>query len=445
MNLMGMTAVELGKAIKDGQVSVVEATQACLDSIEACEKDYNSFVTVDREGALAQAEKVQKKIDAGELNGPLAGVPIAIKDNMCQEGVQTSCSSKILSNFVPTYTAEAVVKLKEAGAVIVGHTNMDEFAMGSTTETSYFGETRNPWDTNRVPGGSSGGSAAAVAGEEVPCALGSDTGGSIRQPASFCGVTGIKPTYGRVSRYGLIAYGSSLDQIGPLAKNVEDCATILEIISQYDKKDSTSVNRDDNDFTRALVDDVKGLKIGLPRDYFTEGLEPEIKEAVYGVAEALKAKGAIVEEFDLGMVEYAIPAYYIIASAEASSNLERFDGVKYGYRTPEYTDLHNMYKKSRSEGFGPEVKRRIMLGSFVLSSGYYDAYYVKALKAKALIKQAYDKAFEKYDIILGPVAPTTALKMGESLSDPIKMYLGDVYTVPVNLARTSGNITSMWN
>ena len=434
MNLMGMTAVELGKAIKDGQVSVVEATQACLDSIEACEKDYNSFVTVDREGALAQAEEVQKKIDAGELNGPLAGVPIAIKDNMCQEGVQTSCSSKILSNFVPTYTAEAVVKLKEAGAVIVGHTNMDEFAMGSTTETSYFGETRNPWDTNRVPGGSSGVSAAAVAGEEVPCALGSDTGGSIRQPASFCGVTGIKPTYGRVSRYGLIAYGSSLDQIGPLAKNVEDCATILEIISQYDKKDSTSVNRDDNDFTRALVDDVKGLKIGLPRDYFTEGLEPEIKEAVYGVAEALKAKGAIVEEFDLGMVEYAIPAYYIIASAEASSNLERFDGVKYGYRTPEYTDLHNMYKKSRSEGFGPEVKRRIMLGSFVLSSGYYDAYYVKALKAKALIKQAYDKAFEKYDIILGPVAPTTALKMGESLSDPIKMYLGDVYTVPVNLA-----------
>jgi aspartyl-tRNA(Asn)/glutamyl-tRNA(Gln) amidotransferase subunit A len=438
VNLMGMTAVELGKAIKDGQVSVVEATQACLDSIEACEKDYNSFVTVDREGALAQAEEVQKKIDAGELSGPLAGVPIAIKDNMCQEGVQTSCSSKILSNFVPTYTAEAVVKLKEAGAVIVGHTNMDEFAMGSTTETSYFGETRNPWDTDRVPGGSSGGSAAAVAGEEVPCALGSDTGGSIRQPASFCGVTGIKPTYGRVSRYGLIAYGSSLDQIGPLAKNVEDCATILEIISQYDKKDSTSVNRDDNDFTSALVDDVKGLKIGLPRDYFTEGLEPEIKEAIYGVAEALKAKGAIVEEFDLGMVEYAIPAYYIIASAEASSNLERFDGVKYGYRTSEYTDLHNMYKKSRSEGFGPEVKRRIMLGSFVLSSGYYDAYYVKALKAKALIKQAYDKAFEKYDIILGPVAPTTALKMGESLSDPIKMYLGDVYTVPVNLAGLPG-------
>lgn len=345
---------------------------------------------------------------------------------------------KILSNFVPTYTSEAVEKLIEAGMVIVGKTNMDEFAMGSTTETSYYGETKNPWDKNKVPGGSSGGSAAAVAAEEVVCALGSDTGGSIRQPASFCGVTGIKPTYGRVSRYGLIAYGSSLDQIGPLAKDVTDCAALLEIISQYDKKDSTSVNRDDNDFTGALVDDVKGLKIGLPRDYFSEGLDPDIKDAVYAAAKKLEEKGAIVEEFDLGMVEYTIPTYYIIAAAEASSNLERFDGVKYGYRTDSYTDLHNMYKKSRSEGFGPEVKRRIMLGSFVLSSGYYDAYYVKALKAKALIKQAYDKAFEKYDIILGPVAPTTALKMGESLSDPIKMYLGDVYTVPVNLAGLPG-------
>ena len=365
-------------------------------------------------------------------------MPVAIKDNMCLNGMLTTCSSKILSNFVPTYTSEAVEKLIEAGMVIVGKTNMDEFAMGSTTETSYYGETKNPWDKNKVPGGSSGGSAAAVAAEEVVCALGSDTGGSIRQPASFCGVTGIKPTYGRVSRYGLIAYGSSLDQIGPLAKDVTDCAALLEIISQYDRKDSTSVNRDDNDFTGALVDDVKGLKIGLPRDYFSEGLDPDIKDAVYAAAKKLEEKGAIVEEFDLGMVEYTIPTYYIIAAAEASSNLERFDGVKYGYRTDSYTDLHNMYKKSRSEGFGPEVKRRIMLGSFVLSSGYYDAYYVKALKAKALIKQAYDKAFEKYDIILGPVAPTTALKMGESLSDPIKMYLGDVYTVPVNLAGLPG-------
>ena len=436
---MSLTAVTLGKKIKAGDVSVAEAAKACMDSIERYDSEYNCFVTVaDREGVMKQAEEIQKKIDNGELTGPLAGVPVAIKDNMCLNGMLTTCSSKILSNFVPTYTSEAVEKLIEAGMVIVGKTNMDEFAMGSTTETSYYGETKNPWDKNKVPGGSSGGSAAAVAAEEVVCALGSDTGGSIRQPASFCGVTGIKPTYGRVSRYGLIAYGSSRDQIGPLAKDVTDCAALLEIISQYDKKDSTSVNRDDNDFTGALVDDVKGLKIGLPRDYFSEGLDPDIKDAVYAAAKKLEEKGAIVEEFDLGMVEYTIPAYYIIAAAEASSNLERFDGVKYGYRTDSYTDLHNMYKKSRSEGFGPEVKRRIMLGSFVLSSGYYDAYYVKALKAKALIKQAYDKAFEKYDIILGPVAPTTALKMGESLSDPIKMYLGDVYTVPVNLAGLPG-------
>lgn len=436
---MSLTAVTLGKKIKAGEVSVAEAAKACMDSIERYDSEYNCFVTVaDREGVMKQAEEIQKKIDNGELTGPLAGVPVAIKDNMCLNGMLTTCSSKILSNFVPTYTSEAVEKLIEAGMVIVGKTNMDEFAMGSTTETSYYGETKNPWDKNKVPGGSSGGSAAAVAAEEVVCALGSDTGGSIRQPASFCGVTGIKPTYGRVSRYGLIAYGSSLDQIGPLAKDVTDCAALLEIISQYDRKDSTSVNRDDNDFTGALVDDVKGLKIGLPRDYFSEGLDPDIKNAVYAAAKKLEEKGAIVEEFDLGMVEYTIPTYYIIAAAEASSNLERFDGVKYGYRTDSYTDLHNMYKKSRSEGFGPEVKRRIMLGSFVLSSGYYDAYYVKALKAKALIKQAYDKAFEKYDIILGPVAPTTALKMGESLSDPIKMYLGDVYTVPVNLAGLPG-------
>lgn len=438
MDLMSMTAVELGKKIASGEVTSVEATQAALDRMEKLEQEYNCFVTIDREGALAQAEAVQKRISAGELKGPLAGVPVAIKDNMCIEGMLTTCSSKILSNFKPTYTAEAVVQLQKAGAVIVGKTNMDEFAMGSTTETSYYGETKNPWDSSRVPGGSSGGSAAAVAAEEVPYALGSDTGGSIRQPAAFCGVTGIKPTYGRVSRYGLIAYGSSLDQIGPLAKDVTDCATVLEIISTHDSKDSTSVDRADTDFTAALVNDVKGMKIGIPRDYFGEGIEPEVKEQVLAAAKALEAQGAIVEEFDLSLVEYAIPAYYIIASAEASSNLERFDGVKYGYRTAEYTDLHNMYKKTRSEGFGPEVKRRIMLGSFVLSSGYYDAYYIKALRTKALIKQAFDKAFERYDVILGPVAPTTALKLGESLSDPLKMYLGDIYTVSVNLAGLPG-------
>lgn len=438
MDIMKLTAVELGEKIKEKEISVVEATTAFLDRIEKLEGDINAFVTVDREGALKQAEVIQKKIDAGELTGPLAGVPVAIKDNMCIDGMLTTCSSKILGNFVPTYTATAVEKLIEAGAVIVGKTNMDEFAMGSTTETSYFGITKNPWDFGKVPGGSSGGSAAAVAASEIPYALGSDTGGSIRQPAAFCGVTGIKPTYGRVSRYGLIAYGSSLDQIGPLAKDVTDCATILEAICAHDSKDSTSYADAADDFTSALVDDVKGMKIGIPRDYFASGIDEDVKANVLAAAKVLEEKGAIVEEFDLGMVEYAIPAYYIIASAEASSNLERFDGVKYGYRTEEYRDLHNMYKKSRSEGFGPEVKRRIMLGSFVLSSGYYDAYYVKALKTKALIKKAFDDAFAKYDVILGPCAPTTALKCGESLSDPIKMYLGDIYTVSVNLAGLPG-------
>ena len=438
MDMMSLTAVELGKKIASGEISVAEATQASLDRIKKLEEDYHSFVTVDEQGALKQAEIIQKKIKDGELTGPLAGVPVAIKDNMCIDGMLTTCSSKILYNFKPTFTAEAVVQLQKAGAVIVGKTNMDEFAMGSTTETSYFGVTKNPWDLERVPGGSSGGSAASVSAEEVPYALGSDTGGSIRQPAAFCGVTGIKPTYGRVSRYGLIAYGSSLDQIGPLAKDVTDCATVLEVISTHDKKDSTSVNRKDTDFTAALVDDVAGMKIGIPRDYFGAGIDSEVKEQVLAAAKTLEEKGAIVEEFDLSLVEYAIPAYYIIASAEASSNLERFDGVKYGYRTESYTDLHNMYKKTRSEGFGAEVKRRIMLGSFVLSSGYYDAYYIKALRTKALIKQAFDKAFEAYDVILGPVAPTTALKLGESLSDPLKMYLGDIYTVSVNLAGLPG-------
>ena len=447
MDISKLTAVELGKKIKSGELKVVDVTKAYLDRIEKLENDINAFVTVDSENAMEQAEEIQRKIDAGELSSPLAGVPVAIKDNMCTKGLLTSCSSKILSNFIPTYTAEAVLALKAAGAVIIGKTNMDEFAMGSTSETSYYGATKNPWDLNRVPGGSSGGSAAAVAAELAPYALGSDTGGSIRQPAAFCGVTGIKPTYGRVSRYGLIAYGSSLDQIGPIAKDVTDCATILEIICGHDPKDSTSYNENitgdgitdkGSDFTSALVDDVKGMKIGIPRDYFGEGIDEDVKRNVLAAADLLREKGASVEEFDLGMVEYAIPAYYIIASAEASSNLERFDGVKYGYRTAEYTDLHNMYKKSRSEGFGPEVQRRIMLGSFVLSSGYYDAYYVKALKTKALIKKAFDDAFAKYDVILGPVAPTTAPQIGESLSDPLKMYLGDIYTVSVNLAGIPG-------
>lgn len=436
---MSLTAVELGRKIKSGEVTAAEAAKAALAAVRAREEQINGFVTVlDESAILKRADEVQALIDSGELTGPLAGVPVAIKDNMCTKGILTTCASKILYNFIPTYTATAVENLEKAGAVIIGKTNMDEFAMGSTTETSAFGETKNPWNTEHVPGGSSGGSCAAVAAEEIPYALGSDTGGSIRQPSSFCGVTGIKPTYGTVSRYGLIAYGSSLDQIGPIAKDVTDCATILEVISSYDSRDSTSVQRDDLKFTEALADDVQGMRIGIPRDYFGEGLDAEVRAAVLAAAKALEAKGAVVEEFDLGLVEYAIPAYYVIACAEASSNLSRFDGVKYGYRTAEYDGLHNMYKKSRSEGFGAEVKRRIMLGSFVLSSGYYDAYYLKALRVKALIKKAFDEAFAKYDVILGPAAPTTAPKLGESLSDPIRMYLGDIYTISVNLAGLPG-------
>lgn len=438
MEIQKLTAVSLGKKIKEKEISVREALDAVFAQIDQTEDRYHAYVTLDKEGAYKQADAVQEKIDKGELTGALAGVPVAIKDNMCTKGLLTTCSSKILKNYIPTYTASAVQNLTDAGCVIIGKTNMDEFAMGSTTETSYYGVTRNPHNPDHVPGGSSGGSAAAVALNECFFALGSDTGGSIRQPSAFCGITGMKPTYGTVSRYGLIAYGSSLDQIGPMTKNVTDCAAVLETIASYDKKDSTSMKREEYDFTSALVRDVKGLRIGLPKDYFGDGLDSEVKAAIFKAAETFKRMGAIVEEFDLGLVQYAIPAYYIIASAEASSNLERFDGVKYGYRTKEYGDLHSMYKKTRSEGFGSEVKRRIMLGSFVLSSGYYDAYYLKALKTKALIKQEFDKAFEKYDIILAPAAPTTAPLLGSSLQDPIKMYLSDIYTISANLAGIPG-------
>ena len=438
MSILDLTALELGKKIKAGEITSPQATEAVIKQIKAVEEQVHSYVTLDEEGAMKRAKEVQAQIEAGTLTGPLAGVPAAIKDNMCTKGMRTTCSSKILENFVPTYTAEAVLNLEKAGAVILGKTNMDEFAMGSTTETSAYGVTRNPWNTEHVPGGSSGGSCAAVAANECFYALGSDTGGSIRQPSSFCGVTGIKPTYGTVSRYGLIAYGSSLDQIGPVAKDVSDCAAILEAISSHDLKDSTSMARTDCDFTSALKDDVKGMKIGIPSSYFGEGLDEEVKAAILKAADILKEKGAVVETFDLGLVDYAIPAYYVIASAEASSNLSRFDGVKYGYRTKEYEGLHNMYKKTRSEGFGPEVKRRIMLGSFVLSSGYYDAYYLKALRTKTLIKKEFDKAFAKYDLILAPASPDTAPKLGASLSDPLKMYLGDIYTISVNLAGLPG-------
>lgn len=433
-----LSAVALGRKIKEKEVSVKEALDACFAAIDKKDEEVHAYITVDKDAAYKRAEDVQKKIDAGELKSPLAGVPAAIKDNMCTKDLKTTCASKILYNFVPTFSATAVENLENAGSIVLGKTNMDEFAMGSTTETSAFGVTRNPRNTAHVPGGSSGGSAAAVAADECAFALGSDTGGSIRQPAGYCGVVGMKPTYGTVSRYGLVAYGSSLDQIGPLAKSTEDIAVILEAIASHDKKDSTSLDRKDTDFTSALKEDVKGMKIGLPRDYFGDGLDPEVAAAVKKAAEDLKAAGAEVEEFDLKLVKYAIPAYYTIADAEASSNLERFDGIKYGYRTDNFTDLHDLYKKTRSEGFGPEVQRRIMLGSFVLSSGYYDAYYLKALKVKALIKQAFDEAFAKYDFILGPVAPTTAPELGKSLSDPMKMYLGDIYTISVNLAGLPG-------
>lgn len=448
MELLSLSAAELGRAIQEGRTTAVEVTQAVLNQIEKTESQYHCYVTVDREGALKRAEEVQRRIETGELTGPLAGVPMAVKDNLCTKGLPTTCSSRILEGFVPTYSAEAVRNLEKAGAVLIGKTNMDEFAMGSTTETSAYGPTRNPHNPEHVPGGSSGGSAAAVAAGECFFALGSDTGGSIRQPASHCGVVGMKPTYGTVSRFGLVAYASSLDQIGPLCRTVEDCAMILEILASRDTeekqtvKDSTWMDRADTNFTAALTADVKGMRIGIPKAYIPEctardgegGIDPQVREAVLRAAEVLRERGALVEEFDLDLVEYAIPAYYTIAAAEASSNLERFDGVKYGYRAEGVEELHQMYKKTRSAGFGPEVKRRIMLGSFVLSSGYYDAYYLKALRVKAMIKKAFDAAFGKYDCILGPVAPTTAPKLGESLSDPLKMYLGDIYTISVNLA-----------
>lgn len=438
MNLLELTASQLAIEIKEGRTTAVAAMEAVISRIEQRESELNCYITFDKEKAMEAAKRAQEAIEAGTLTGPLAGVPMAVKDNLCTVGILTTCASKMLENFVPTYSAEAVRLLEKAGAVIVGKTNMDEFAMGSTTENSHFGVTRNPWNPECVPGGSSGGSAAAVAAGECYFALGSDTGGSIRQPASYCGVVGMKPTYGTVSRYGLVAYGSSLDQIGPLCKDVTDCATIMEIIASHDEKDSTSVKREDTDFTSALVDDVKGMKIGIPSTYFGEGIDPQVKKSIMDAVKLLEDKGAIVEEFNFDLVDYAIPAYYTIAAAEASSNLERFDGVKYGYRAKNYDGLHNMYKTTRSEGFGKEVKRRIMLGSFVLSAGYYDAYYLKALKVKALIKKAFDEAFAKYDVIIGPVAPTTAPILGSYNEDPMKMYLSDIYTISLNLAGLPG-------
>ncbi|MCI2105742.1 MAG: Asp-tRNA(Asn)/Glu-tRNA(Gln) amidotransferase subunit GatA [Intestinimonas sp.] len=436
MELMELTALELGAAIKKGEVSVPEATRAALNRVSEANPENNAFITVTAEAAMARAEELQKGVK--DASAPLYGVPMALKDNICTKGVKTSCASKILGDFAPVYDATLVEKLEQGGNVLLGKLNMDEFAMGSTSETSYYGPVKNPWATDHVPGGSSGGAAAAVAAGECWYAVGSDTGGSIRQPASYCGVTGMKPTYGTVSRYGLIAYASSLDQMGPLARTAADCAAVLDAVTGKDKRDGTSLGGTYGSLLAALDGKVKGMKIGIPDDCFGDGLDAEVSQAVLAVAEVLRARGAQVEHFALPVMEYVVPTYYIIAAAEASSNLSRFDGVKYGWRAEGYEDLTDLYNKTRTEGFGAEVKRRILLGTFVLSTGYYDAYYKKALQVKAVIKKAYDEAFSNYDLILTPVAPTTAPRLGESLSDPLKMYLSDIYTVPLNLAGLPG-------
>lgn len=427
MEIFELTALELGAALKKGEVALQDVLSQTQDRIYTCQEENNAFISI-------------TKPDLAPTIGDslLAGVPMALKDNICTKGVKTSCASKILGDFIPPYNASIVEKLIAAGAISMGKLNMDEFAMGSTSETSFYGPVRNPWDLSRVSGGSSGGAAAAVAAGEVWYAIGSDTGGSIRQPAAYCGVTGMKPTYGTVSRYGLIAYASSLDQMGPVARSAADCAAVLDIIQGKNPYDATSLSGCYGNLLSSLSGDVKGLRIGLPTDCFGEGLDPEVRQAVLDAAQVLKSRGAIVEEFSLPIMEYVVPAYYIIACAEASSNLSRFDGVKYGWRAENYADLTDLYTKTRSEGFGSEVKRRILLGTFVLSTGYYDAYYKKALKVKSIIKTAYDDAFQKYDMLLTPVTPATAPQLGESLSDPLKMYLSDIYTVPLNLAGLPG-------
>lgn len=433
-NICEMTALEISTAIKNKEITVEEAVNAFFDAIDKHDTKLHCYNTVCKDEALKRAKEVQQGIDSGKYTGRLAGVPIGVKDNICTKDILTTCSSKILENFIPTYNATVINRLNDEGMVVIGKLNMDEFAMGSTTETSATGVTHNPWDVEKVPGGSSGGAAAAVAAKLSPVTLGSDTGGSIRQPCSFCGVTGLKPTYGAVSRYGLVAYASSLDQIGPIGKDVDDCAALFSVIQGKDEKDGTSMVYDKFDFDKAVSGEIKGKKIGIPEDYLGEGINDDVKASILSAADKFRELGAEVEMFKMPIAKYAIPTYYIIACAEACSNLSRYDGIKYGYSSKNSENLLDRYVMSRSEGFGMEVKRRIMLGNFVLSSGYYDAYYNKALKAKKLIQNAFFDAFEKFDMILGPVAPTTALKMGESLSDPLKMYLGDIYTVMINIA-----------
>ena len=432
MNLYELTVHELVEKLDKNEITVQDITNAYVDRINEKEKDIHAFVTVTTEDAIQKSKNVDK------TKSKFAGIPIGIKDNICTKGVKTTCSSKMLENFISPYDATVVEKLNNEGIISLGKLNLDEFAMGASTEYSAFGTTKNPWDLNRVPGGSSGGSAAAVAANMVPWALGSDTGGSVRQPASLCGVVGLKPTYGLVSRYGLVAFASSLDQIGPITKDVEDAAMLLGIIAGHDERDSTSVNKEKIDYTKKLKEGVKGLKIGVPKEFLGEGINEEVKKSIQEVAKTYEKLGATVEECSLDIAEKALATYYIIACAEASSNLGRFDGIRYGYRTKEYEDLNDIFVNSRSEGFGAEVKRRIILGTYVLSSGYYDAYYKKAQKVRTFIKNEFDKLFKKYDVLLTPTSPTVAYDIGTRSKNPLEMYLADLCTVSVNIAGLPG-------
>ncbi len=431
------TLTELAAGLRAGEFSSEELTRACLDRIAAHDGTLNSFITVDEEKALAQARAADARLAAGEA-GPLTGIPVAQKDIFCTDGVLTTCASRMLENFVAPYSATVVEKFDAAGAVMIGKTNMDEFAMGSSNETSYYGPVRNPWNTETVPGGSSGGSAAAVAARLVPAATGTDTGGSIRQPAALCGVTGLKPTYGRVSRWGMIAFASSLDQGGPIARSAEDAALLLNVMAGFDARDSTSIDREVPDYTATLDADLQGLKIGLPKEFFGEGLEAGVAAAVEAAIDEYRKLGAEVVEISLPNSALAVPAYYVVAPAECSSNLSRFDGVRFGHRCENPEDLEDLYKRSRGEGFGDEVKRRIMIGTYALSAGYYDAYYLKAQKVRRLIRDEFLRAFEQVDVIMGPTTPAPAFRLGEKTDDPITMYLSDIYTIAVNLAGLPG-------
>lgn len=437
MNITDLTVHELQQKLSQKEISITDITKAYVNRINEKEEEIDAFVTKLTDEALKKAEDIETKVNSGEINGEFAGIPIGIKDNICTKGIKTTCSSRMLENFVSPYDATVIEKLNNENLINIGKLNMDEFAMGGSTETSYFKKTKNPWDLNKVPGGSSGGSAAAVAANMVPWALGSDTGGSIRQPASFCGVVGLKPTYGLVSRYGLVAFASSLDQIGPITKDVRDSAMLLNLITGYDEKDTTSTDMPKKDYVKALTGDIKGIKIGIPKEFFGEGINEEVKAKLTETIEKYKKLGAEVEEFSLDIAEYSLAIYYTIACAEASSNLGRFDGIRYTYRTPEFKNLKEIYKKSRSEAFGPEVKRRIILGTYVLSSGYYDAYYKKAQQIRTLVLNEFAKAFEKYDIILTPTSPTVAFDF-DYKTNPLEMYLSDICTVSVNIAGLPG-------